>query len=445
MTTRGTPLTPPSFDLLHTDGRARRGRVTTPHGVIQTPIFMPVATAGAIKGLDPQRLRESGTQICLANTYHMHHRPGEDVVKYAGGLHKFMGWNGPILTDSGGFQVFSLPNTELTEEGVHFRWKRDGRKIFISPETSMQIQQDLGADIAMVFDECVPYPATWDQANDAVDRTLRWLDRCLAAHEREDQALFPIVQGSVYDDLRERSARATAERDVLGFAIGGVSVGEGHDLMMQAVDASEPFLPKDKPRYLMGVGYPQDLVEGVARGIDMFDCVLPTRLSRAGIIFARTGSYRITHRNYRKDRYPLDTNCSCYTCKNFSRMYIHHLVKSRELLGTALIILHNLTFYHDLMEMMRDAITEGRFEEFRRTFHATYTVGDARSNLALDFGDDDVQDLRENFVRRETARSKERKANPRNTKTKTARPGNDSRRKRPNKSKDKRGGRNKRR
>jgi queuine tRNA-ribosyltransferase len=396
------------FDLLGTDGRARRGRVMTTHGAIETPIFMPVATAGAIKGLDPQRLAETGAQICLANTYHMHLRPGEDLVKHAGGLHTFMGWKKPILTDSGGFQVFSLPDTELTEEGVKFRWKQNGREIFLTPERSMQIQQDLGADIAMAFDECVAFPATWEEADAAVDRTLRWLDRCVASHTREDQALFAIVQGSTYADLRERSAKLTAQRDVPGFAIGGVSVGEGHELMMQAVDSAEPFLPRHKPRYLMGVGYPQDLVEAVGRGIDMFDCVLPTRLARAGVVFTRTGSYRITHRKYRKDRYPLDTNCGCYTCQTFSRMYLHHLVKSKEMLGSSLLILHNLTFYLDLMEMMREAITARRFEEFRRQFHATYTVGDARSDLALDLEDDEVDDLREEFISQQTHKHVER-------------------------------------
>lgn len=386
-----------SFELLAQDGRARRGRVTTARGTIETPIFMPVATAGAIKGLTPRELADTGAQICLANTYHLHLRPGEEIVSHGGELHKFMGWDKPILTDSGGFQVFSLPNVVISEDGARFRWKRDGREVFISPEISMQIQQTLGADIAMAFDECVPWPATHEQADQAVDRSLRWLDRCIEAHTREDQALFAIVQGSCYDDLRERSAKLTAQRDTPGIAIGGVSVGEGHDLMMKAVDAAEPHLPKNKPRYLMGVGYPQDLVEAVARGVDMFDCVLPTRLARSGVFFMRRGSGRITHRRYRKDRYPLDTSCNCYACQNFSRLYIHHLVKSRELLGTTLLAIHNLHFYLDLMGMMRQAIEEGRFEEFRQSFHASYSVDDRRSEFNVELDDDEASQLKEDF------------------------------------------------
>ncbi len=388
-----------SFDLLHKDGRARRGRLTTPHGQIETPIFMPVATAGAIKGMTPKDLENTGAQICLANTYHLHLRPGEEIVDYAGGLHDFMGWKKPILTDSGGFQVFSLPKVSIEEDGVRFRWKRDGREVFLSPEISMEIQQKLGADIAMAFDECVAWPATWDEADKAVDRTLRWLDRCIEAHKRPDQALFAIVQGSCFDDLRARSAKATAKRNTVGIAIGGVSVGEGHDLMMQAVDAAEPHLPDHKPRYLMGVGYPQDLVEAVARGIDMFDCVLPTRLARSGVFFNRRGSHRITHRQYRKDRYPLDPQCQCYTCQNFSRLYLHHLVKSKELLGTTLLAIHNLTFYQDLMTMMRQAIDESRFEEFRLSFHASYSQGDRRSQFELEMDEDQTETLRKTFDR----------------------------------------------
>ncbi len=392
------------FELLHNDGRARRGRLTTPHGEIETPIFMPVGTAGAIKGLTPRDLEDAGAQICLANTYHLHLSPGEETVAHAGGLHKFMGWRRPILTDSGGFQVFSLPKLSIDEEGVRFKWKHDGREVFLSPESSMRIQQDLGADIAMAFDECVPYPATWEQADAAVDRTLRWLDRCIAAHDKPDQALFAIVQGSSFNDLRARSAKATAQRNTVGIAIGGVSVGEGHELMMQAVDAAEPHLPADKPRYLMGVGYPQDLVEGVARGMDMFDCVLPTRLARSGIVFTRRGSYRITHRQYRKDLYPLDTQCGCYACKNFSRLYIHHLVKSKELLGTTLIVHHNIAFYLDLMQMMRDAIEQDRFEAFRLGFHASYSVHDKRGDFAIDLEDDEVESHKKDFDRQSSPR-----------------------------------------
>jgi len=364
---------PISFELLATDGRARRGTLTTPHGVIQTPIFMPVGTAGAIKGLTPRDLADAKAEICLTNTYHLHLAPGEDLVAKVGGLHGFMGWDKPILTDSGGFQVFSLPKKGMTEEGVSFKWTHgDGRDVFLSPEISMKIQQKLGADIAMAFDECVPYPSTWKESHDAVDRTLRWLDRCIAAHDRPDQALFGIVQGSTYKDLRTRSASETAQRDLPGFAIGGVSVGEGHDLMMEAVDAAEPYLPTHKPRYLMGVGYPNDIVEGVARGIDMFDCVLPTRLARSGIVFTRAGSYRVTKPKYRKDKFPLDTDCACYTCQNFSRLYVSHLLRSQEILGTVLMTLHNVAFYLRLMQLIRDAIEAGTFESFRQQFLASY-------------------------------------------------------------------------
>ncbi len=369
------------FELLKTEGRARRGRLELARGTVETPIFMPVATAGAIKGISPRHLKETGASICLANTYHLHLRPGEDTVAHAGGLHTFMAWDKPILTDSGGFQVFSLPKVKFEEDGVRFRWQVDGREVFLSPERSMEIQMALAPDIIMAFDECVPHPSTWQVAKAGMERTLRWLDRCIARHDKEDQHLFAIVQGSVYDDLRQLSAQATVERNTPGYAIGGVSVGEGHELMMRSVDAAEPFLPKDKPRYLMGVGYPQDLVEGVARGMDMFDCVLPTRLARAGIVFTRRGSLRITHRSFRRDKYPLDAGCSCYACTDFSRLYVHHLVKSKELLGTQLIVLHNLTYYLDLMQQMRTAIEEQRFEAFRKEFHATYTSGEKRGDL----------------------------------------------------------------
>ncbi|MBH25672.1 MAG: tRNA guanosine(34) transglycosylase Tgt [Myxococcales bacterium] len=366
-----------TFELLHKTGRARRGRVTTPNGVIETPIFMPVGTLGAIKGLSPRQLEETGAQICLANTYHLHLRPGEDVVERVGGLHGFMGWKGPILTDSGGFQVFSLPTAEMTEEGVHFKWEHDGRKVFLSPERSMEIQMTLGADIIMAFDVCVPYPCERVDAHAGVERTLRWLDRCVDAHDREGQVLFGIVQGSTWSDLRKRSAIETSKRDLPGIAIGGVSVGEGHDLMMKAVDDAEPYLPEDRPRYLMGVGYPNDIIEAIARGIDMFDCVLPTRLARSGIVFTRVGSYRVTNKRYRRDRYPLDTDSDCYTCSNFSRLYIHHLLRANEILGTTLMTLHNVHFYLKLVQLAREAIEEDRFEAFRRDFHDTYKVHNA--------------------------------------------------------------------
>jgi len=322
------------FELHNKDGRARRGTVTTPHGSFETPAFMPVGTRGTVKGLMPRDLDETGAQICLGNTYHLHIAPGDKVVKKLGGLHEFMAWDRPILTDSGGFQVFSLPRVNLDEEGVTFRFEKSGKKITLTPERSMQIQGNLGADIIMAFDVCVEFPCDHHTAMEAVYRTDRWLARCKEAKEREDQALFGIVQGSTYEDLRRLSAQLTVQHDLPGYAIGGVSVGETHELMMEAVDLAEPFLPEEKPRYLMGVGYPEDIVEAVWRGMDMFDCVLPSRLARSGVIFSRRGRFRVTKGKYKRDKYPLDTNCGCYACQNFSRGYINHLINSREILGS---------------------------------------------------------------------------------------------------------------
>ena len=346
------------FSLLSTDGRARRGEVSLPRGTIQTPVFMPVGTAATVKAMTPRDVAETGTQISLANTYHLHIQPGEAIVKRAGGLHKFMAMPWPLLTDSGGFQVFSLPKKEISEDGVQFEFRKDADPIFASPEWSMRVQMDLGADIVMAFDECVPYPSERAYVAPSVERTLRWLDRSKAAMTAEDQNLFGIVQGSVYSELRRRSALATIERDLPGYAIGGVSVGEGHPLMMKAIDDAEPYLPGDKPRYLMGVGLPEDIVGAVGRGIDMFDCVIPTRYGRSGTCFTWGGRLRVTDRRYRSDSYPLDATCDCYTCRNFSRAYLHHLLKSGELLGTTLCTLHNIAFYHALMGRIRAAIEE---------------------------------------------------------------------------------------
>lgn len=365
-----------TYKLLNTDGRARRGEITMPRGVIQTPVFMPVGTAATVKGMMPRDLEELGTQISLANTYHLHIQPGEALVQKAGGLHKFMAMPWPILTDSGGFQVFSLPKKELSEEGVLFEFKKGAKPIFATPEWSMQVQQALGADIMMAFDECAPYPCTEEHAERAMERTLRWLDRCKASIERTDQYLFGIVQGSVFERLRRRSAEETQKRDLPGYAIGGVSVGEGHSLMMKAIDDAEPYMPVQKPRYLMGVGLPEDIVGAVGRGVDMFDCVIPTRYGRSGTCFTRRGRIRLTDRAYRNDMYPIDPQCSCYACRNYSRAYIHHLLKSDEILGTMMCTLHNVGYYHDLMKDIRAALDVGKYTEFCDAFEREYVAGD---------------------------------------------------------------------
>jgi queuine tRNA-ribosyltransferase len=377
----GKPL---AMRLLNTDGRARRGEVVTPHGTFQTPAFMPVGTRATVKGLMPRDLLETGSEVCLANTYHLHLAPGEQVVKKLGGLHKIMGWDKTILTDSGGFQVFSLPTLQMDEEGVTFQFARSGEPVKLTPERSMKIQNDLGADIIMAFDVCVPFPSDYQPALDAVYRTERWLKRCKEAHGRpEDQALFGIVQGSTYPDLRRMSAELTCAIDLPGYAIGGVSVGEGHGLMMEVVESSEPYMPKDKPRYLMGVGFPEDIIEAVARGVDMFDCVLPSRYGRSGMLFTRRGPIRITKAKYKTDKFPIDPSCTCYTCQNFSRGYVHHLITSREILGSTLGTLHNLTFYQMLMSEIRDAIAESRFEAWRSAFLSDYLTDERREELRI--------------------------------------------------------------
>lgn len=365
-----------NYTLHNTDGRARRGTITMPRGTIQTPVFMPVGTAGTVKGMMPRDLADVGTQISLANTYHLHIQPGEELVARTGGLHKFMAMPWPILTDSGGFQVFSLPKKEISEQGVQFEFRKDAKPIFATPEWSMKVQQALGADIIMAFDECAPYPCTEDHAERAMERTLRWLDRCKAALDRDDQYLFGIVQGSVYSRLRRRSAEETVRRDLPGYAIGGVSVGEGHTLMMKAIDDAEPWMPVNKPRYLMGVGLPEDIVGAVGRGVDMFDCVIPTRYGRSGTCFTRRGRIRLTDRSFRSDMYPIDPSCSCYACSNYTRAYIHHLLKSDEILGTMLCTLHNVAHYHQLMVEIRAAIEEQRYAEFCQEFAREYVAGD---------------------------------------------------------------------
>ncbi|MBI5016991.1 MAG: tRNA guanosine(34) transglycosylase Tgt [Deltaproteobacteria bacterium] len=364
-----------SFALLRRDARtrARHGRLATPHGTVETPLFMPVGTQAALKTLHPDLAAGAGARIVLANTYHLFLQPGTAIVKRCGGLHAFMGWNGPILTDSGGFQVFSLPGRVITEEGVQFAFEKGGAPAFLGPEVSTAAQNDLGADIIMAFDECIPFPAERGYTAESVERTLRWARRCVDAHRRpHDQALFGIVQGSVYPDLRQRCAEALADLDLPGYAIGGVSVGEGHDLMKRAVEYSEPFLPEGRPRYLMGVGRPEDILEAVERGIDLFDCILPTKLARGGTLFTGTGKLRIQRKEYRKDRYAVDTACSCATCRTFSRAYLHHLFEVDEPLGKTLASIHNVHFYMTLVAEARDAIAGDRFPEFKADFYRRY-------------------------------------------------------------------------
>ena len=341
-------------------------------GAVQTPVFMPVGTQGAIRSLSPLHLSQTNSQIILANTYHLSQRPGENIVAKHGGLHQMMNVELPILTDSGGFQVFSLKKSSVTEEGVTFAYEVDGRKTFLSPERSMDIQMALGSDIAMVFDECLPFGADKARATESVDRTARWEARSKAAHTRPDQSLFGIVQGGFWPDLRQRSARQITDIGFDGYAIGGLSVGEGHQKMIEVLDFTTEHMPKNHPRYLMGVGRPLDLVEGVARGIDMFDCVIQTRHSRSGMFYTDTGRIRMTDKRYRTDMYPPDTKCSCYTCQNFTRAYLNHLFRVGEILAASLATIHNLTWFANYMARMRQSIVDGEFEAFRAWVHDVY-------------------------------------------------------------------------
>lgn len=361
---------------------ARTGTLSLGRAEVQTPIFMPVGTQGAIRSMPPNFLPELKAQIILANTYHLHQRPGEALIERMGGLHRFMAVDLPILTDSGGFQVFSLRKKEITEEGVSFAYELDGKKTFLSPETSMKIQQALGSDIAMAFDECLPPEADKAQTATSVDLTARWAERCIAAHNRPDQSLFGIVQGGMFPDLRKRSLQQITSLPFDGFAIGGLSVGEGPEKMNEVLAATMPLMPVDKARYLMGVGRPQDLVDGVATGIDMFDCVIPTRHARGGAIYTFQGRIRITHARYRRDAYPIDTACGCYTCRNFSRAYVHHLFEIGEVLGATLATIHNLRFFGDLMEKVRASITDGTFAALRKDIHALYPEKDEETGEA---------------------------------------------------------------
>ncbi|CCK88200.1 tRNA-guanine transglycosylase [Clostridioides difficile NAP08] len=364
------------YELIKTckQSGARLGRLHTPHGIIETPIFMPVGTQATVKSMTPEELKEIGSQIILSNTYHLYMRPGHELIKRAGGLHNFMNWDKPILTDSGGFQVFSLgPLRKIKEEGVEFRSHLDGSKHFLTPEKAMEIQNALGSDIMMAFDECAPYPADREYVKNSLERTTRWLKRCKDAHNNTDkQALFGIIQGGMYKDLREQSAKEITSIDLPGYAIGGLSVGEPKPLMYDVLEHTTPLMPKDKPRYLMGVGSPDDLVEGVIRGVDMFDCVLPTRIARNGTAMTSQGKVVVRNATYAEDFTPLDPECDCYACKNYSRAYIRHLIKANEILGARLITTHNLHFLLNLMKQIRQAIMEDRLLDFRNEFFAKY-------------------------------------------------------------------------
>lgn len=353
--------------------RARLGQIETKHGVIQTPVFMPVGTQATVKTLTPHELEMLDAEIILGNTYHLYLRPGSDLVAEAGGLHKFMNWKRPILTDSGGFQVFSLgPLRTITEKGVEFRSHLDGSKHFISPEKSMEIQMELGADIIMAFDECAPYPADRDYVKKSKDMTTRWAKRCKEAHTREDQSLFGIVQGGMYSDLRRESALELMDLDLPGYGIGGLSVGEPKEIMYEVLEDLIPIMPRDKPRYLMGVGSPDCLVEGVLRGVDMFDCVWPTRLGRHGVVITRQGNLTIRNLPFARDFSPIEDGCSCYTCQNFSRGYIRHLLKANEVLGIRLTTIHNVAFLTRLMKEIRQAIATDTLLEYSREFLAIF-------------------------------------------------------------------------
>lgn len=354
---------------------ARYGLLHTKHGTVEVPIFMPVGTLANVKTLTPEELKEMGAEIILANTYHLALRPGEDIVQKAGGLHKFMNYDGPILTDSGGFQVFSLAKMRsISEEGVKFRNHLNGDELFFTPENVIEIQEKLGADIIMSFDECVPYPATYDYVKDSVERTLRWAKRGKDAHKNEC-ALFGIVQGGEFEDLRRHCAEELVKMDFEGYSIGGTSIGEPKDVCFKMIDISVPYLPKDKPRYLMGVGSLDYILEGIARGIDMFDCVLPTRIARHGSLFSSTGRINIRRAEYKDDFMPIDENCDCYTCKNYTRAYLRHLYVANEALGQRLMSIHNLRFILKIVEGARIAIQEDRF-------------GDYKDEILRKFGDD---------------------------------------------------------
>lgn len=359
-----------SFQLDSTTGHARRGRLVFPRGTVETPAFMPVGTYGTVKGMTPRDIADTGAQIILGNTFHLMLRPGTEVVRAHGDLHDFMQWHGPILTDSGGFQVFSLGKLrKITEAGVTFKSPVNGNTVFMDPEKSMEVQRELGADVVMIFDECTPYPASEAEARDSMELSLRWAARSKTAHGDNPSALFGIVQGGMYEDLRSRSLAGLREIGFDGYAIGGLSVGEPKEDMLRILEHLAPEMPVDRPRYLMGVGKPADLVEGVRRGVDMFDCVMPTRNARNAHLFTSAGVLKLRNARFRQDTGPLDPECDCYTCRNFTRSYLHHLDKCNEMLGAQLNTIHNLHYYQTLMQAIRKALDENRFEDFLSDFY----------------------------------------------------------------------------
>ncbi len=361
------------YELIKNDGKARLGKLKTNYGTFDTPMFMPVGTLANVKTLTPEELYNMNSAVILSNTYHLWLRPGEDIVDKAGGLHKFMNYNGPILTDSGGFQVFSLAKKkDISEEGVIFKSHIDGKKLFLTPELSIQIQNKLDSDIAMSFDECIPYPASYEYAKASTERTIRWAKRGKDVHSNDNQSLFGIVQGGEYEDLREYSAKETVKLDFDGYSIGGTSVGEDKDTMYKMIDYAIKYLPIDKPRYLMGVGEPIDLLEGVERGVDMFDCVLPTRLARHGNAFTKHGRINLKNLKYKEDFTPIEDNCDCYTCKNYTKAYIRHLITCDEMLGGRLLSIHNIRFLIKEMEEIREAIKNDNFKNYKEKFISDY-------------------------------------------------------------------------
>ncbi len=367
------------LEILHVDknSKARYGILHTPHGDVEVPMFMPVGTLATVKTLSPEEVKGLGAGVILSNTYHLHLRPGEDIVDAAGGLHNFMNYKGPMLTDSGGFQVFSLKeNRKITEEGVMFRNHLNGDKLFFTPESVIKIEEKLGADIIMSFDECIPYPVTYKYAKDSMERTLRWAKRGKIAHTRDNQALFGIVQGGEFEDLRKESALKLSEMDFDGYSIGGTSIGEPKDVYYKMIDYSIPYLPEDKPRYLMGIGSLDYILEGVARGVDMFDCVLPTRIARHGALMTSKGRINIKRQEYKNDFTPLDDECDCYTCKNYTKAYLRHLYVANEDFGKRLMSIHNIRFLIKIMEGAREAIKEDRFNEYKEEILTKY--GDDR-------------------------------------------------------------------
>ena len=362
------------FELLNTDQNARRGTISFPRGDIETPVFMPVGTYGAVKAMTPEELRELGSEIILGNTFHLMLRPGTDIIKQQGGLHKFMNWPYPILTDSGGFQVFSLTERrKITEQGVHFKSPVNGDAVFLGPEEAIQVQHDLGSDIVMIFDECTPFSATEEQVQASMELSLRWAERSKTAHGDNKSALFGIVQGGMYPELRQASVKGLLDIGFDGYAVGGLSVGEPQEKMLEILVGITLQLPTDKPRYLMGVGKPEDIVEAVCRGVDMFDCVMPTRNARNGHLFTTTGSVRLRNAVNKDNLEPLDKECACYTCQNYSRAYLYHLDKTNEILGARLNTIHNLHYYHSLMQGLRAAISDQAVDEFVSDFYAKRT------------------------------------------------------------------------